>query len=299
MLNVYVNTHENIVQLNNTVEIDMRKIVMGFFCLVNVFVLAAGTGNGECKNTTAASFPKGSLGTNARIILLHHSTGMNVWKGGLASWIASYNSGKGTNYSITELSFPSSSYPGGWKNYPYDYWNIWINHGGASYYGSEPTLTTLIKQYNVIIFKHCFPVSDVTADSGVAAVSSEGKQLQNYKLQYGELKKLMHSYPGTRFIVWTGAALTARSTNEANAKRAKAFSDWVKNTWDEKGDNIYVWDFRTLETGGGLYMKDENAASPNDSHPGVALSRSAAPKLGRRIVDVIDGKGDTGSLTGE
>jgi len=279
-------------------EFDMRKTIMRLSRLVFVLVLAAGTVNGETKNSTASSSPQGSLGTKARIILLHHSTGMNIWNGGLSSWINSYNSRNGTNYSISELTFPKSS-PYGWNNYPYDYWNIWVNHNGSAYYQTEPSLATLTTRYNVIIFKHCFPVSGIAADSGKASASSSSKQVQNYKLQYQELKKLMHSYPGTRFIVWTGAALTAGSTGESEAKRAKAFFDWVKNTWDEKGDNIYVWDFWTLETGGTLYLKDTNAVSASDPHPNKTFSVSAAPKLGRRIVDVINGKGDTGSLTGE
>ncbi len=66
----------------------------------------------------------------------------------------------------------------------------------------------------------------------------------------------------------------------------------VKTTWDEPGDNIYVWDFRDLETGGGLYLLPENAVSTSDSHPNPTFAASAAPLIGQRIIDVIEGRGD-------
>ena len=77
-----------------------------------------------------------------RITLLHHSTGYNIWRGGNTSivkralrklklssksevekWFSNYNSKNGTNYLITEQNFPKRE-PYGWKNYPFDYYNI-------------------------------------------------------------------------------------------------------------------------------------------------------------------------------
>ena len=71
----------------------------------------------------------------------------------------------------------------------------------------------------------------------------------------------------------------------------------MRDKWDEPGDNIYVWDFRSLETEGGLYLKDANAEG--DSHPNKKFSKKAAPLFCRRVVDVIRGAGDTASKTGE
>jgi hypothetical protein len=216
----------------------------------------------------------------------------------VASWITSYNSSHSKTYQVTEREFPASS-PYGWNNYPYDYWNIWVNHAGNQTYLNEPTLEILASQYNVIVWKHCYPVSEVSADSGSASVSSSTQSLQNYKLQYAALKAKMHSFPNTRFIVWTGSAEIQSETTAANADRAQQFADWVKNTWDEKGDNIFVWDFRQLETeglDGGRYLPAKN--SDGSSHPNTALTKVIAPYFAQRIVDVIEGRGDSGSITG-
>ena len=232
------------------------------------------------------------------ILFLHHSTGGNIWAGGVKEWFEYYNKTEKTNYSIFELNFPKDS-PYGWNNYPFDYWNIWINHAGEESYKEEPTLEIFTKTYDVIIWKHCFPVSDIEEDTGNPSINSEEKRLENYKLQYNSLKEKMKEFPNTKFIVWTISALTESSTTEEKAIRAQEFYNWVKNEWDEKGDNIFLWDFYILETEGELYMKNENAVSETDSHPNNVFSQKVAPYFCKRIVDVIEGRGDITDISGK
>ena len=228
---------------------------------------------------------KPSLDREDDIVFLHHSTGGAIWDGGVADLIDEYNNQHSTQYNISEIEYPSDEY--GWENYPYDYWNIWVNHGDRNYYQGQPTLKTLTKKYDVIIFKHCFPVGDIQPDDGVGDVSSSEKTLANYKLQYQALKDLMYQYKDTKFIVWTGAVLVKESTTPEHAKRQKEFVDWVKNTWDEPDDNIYIFDFYSLETDGGLYMKDEYSQGGGDSHPNEEFSQKAAKAFVDKIVEVV------------
>jgi hypothetical protein len=238
------------------------------------------------------------LGPDASVVYLHHSTGGCIWNGGVPEWIADYNVSNATSYTITEVAYPSSD-GYGWQNYPYDYWNIWIEHEGTEPYMGEDTLEILTASHDVIVFKHCYPVSHIAPDSGSPDVASSTKSIENYRLQYDALRDKMHAFPDNRFIVWTGAALVAASTNEGEGTRARQFFTWVKETWDVPGDNIFVWDFFELETEGGLYLLEEHAASASDSHPNATFSAAAAPLCGQRIVDVIQGLGDARSLTGE
>lgn len=226
-----------------------------------------------------------------RILFLHHSTGQCIWKGGVSQWFEEYNRKNGTDYRITDQLFPKAK-PYGWANYPYDYWNIWVKHAGSQSYEEEPTLEMLTQQYDVIIFKHCFPGSAVQPDTGRPDIGSLRKSLENYKLQYEALKKKLLSFPKTKFIVWTPAALLATTSNEGDARRAGEFSEWVKKDWDTKGDNIFVFDFRTLETGGGLFSKPENATAKDNPHPNPEFSKQVAPVFCQRVVDVIEGRGD-------
>lgn len=236
--------------------------------------------------------------TTSNIIFLHHSTGGVVWDGGVSSWFSNYNGAHSTDYQIIQQNFPESD-PYGWNNYPYDYWNIWVDHAGSSEYMGEPTLEILTGQYDVVVFKHCFPVSGIEADTGNPDITSDTKTVENYKLQYNALKEKMLEFPETKFVVWTGAALTEASTNEAQATRAQTFFNWVKDEWDVAGDNVFVWDFYQLETNNTLYLLDEHAADPYDSHPSSAFAEEVAPYFSQRVVDVINSYGDTNSITGE
>jgi hypothetical protein len=254
--------------------------------------LTISSGTVEVDTIALTSPPAGPV----RIIYLHHSTGGVVWNGGVPGFFESYNSSHDTDYQISERAYPDGvNYP--WANYPYDYWKLWVDTTGPVGYEGQDTLDTLASDYDVIVFKHCFPVSNIEADSGSADITSETKSLQNYKLQYNALKARMRQFPTKKFIVWTGAALIQGETTPENADRARQFFNWVRTVWDEKGDNIFVWDFWTLETEGGLYLKPVYSAG--DSHPNALFSSMVAPLIAQRIVDVIEGAGDSGSITGE
>lgn len=233
-----------------------------------------------------------------KILFLHHSTGQRIWQGGIPEWFANYNAEHGTKYQIVESVFPKAQ-PYGWKNYPFDYWNIWVKNAGAEPYLKELTLEILSEKYDVISWKHCYPVSRIQEKSDTPDVESEVKTLGNYKLQYLALKSKMHEFPNTKFIVWTGAALVEPNTNKKEGARARSFFDWVKKEWDEPGDNIFIWDFFELETAGGLYLKPEYADKPTNSHPNDTFSHQVAPYFAQRVVDVIEGRGDSSPLTGK
>ncbi len=126
-------------------------------------------------------------------------------KAKLPSLFEKYNKENNKNYLIKEMTFPKAS-PYGWHNYPYDYYDIWVKNAGNQPYMEEPTLEMLTKQYQVIIFKHCYPVSNIQADKDSADINSDYKSMANYKLQYAALRDKLHEFPGTKFIVWTGAA---------------------------------------------------------------------------------------------
>jgi hypothetical protein len=235
-----------------------------------------------------------------KIIFLHHSTGGGVYQqGNVAQWVQAYNKQNGTSYTITERSYPNTPYP--WENYPYDYWNLWINGACNNNNSSVECMDKLTQNYDVIVFKHCFPGADVLADQGNASVSSNRKSLENYKLQYRALRTLMDSYPNNKFIVWTLAPLHRNATSVANATRAKQFVDWVKNEWlteDQKvHPNIFVFDFFGLAAelnatpvNGKVnclkyaYEGDHNGS---DSHPNLLANQTIGPLFSLFVVDAI------------
>lgn len=241
------------------------------------------------------------------IIFLHHSTGEVIWNGNTNSktdrvsipiLFKKYNAEHNKKYAVKEMIFPKEK-PYGWHNYPFDYYNIWVKNGGDKPYMEEPTLEMLTKEYQVIIFKHCFPVCNISANQDSADINSNSQTVANYRLQYLALRDKLHLFPETKFIVFTGAALIKHYLSEEEALRAKEFFTWVTNEWDLPDDNIYIWDLYSLQTEGTLYFKDEYAVSPTNSHPHEAFAGKVDYLLFNRIIDVIENNGTRTILTGE
>ena len=272
----------------------------------------------------AISCGQGTNSSDMNIIFLHHSTGRIIWNGGnnpskitkfagrisnrlerilhtsaqLRQLFKEYDKENKTNYSIREENFPKSA-PYGWNNYPFDYYNIWVKNAGEEPFKEEPTLEMLTKDYQVIIFKHCFPASNILADLDSPDINSDIKTLSNYKLQYSALRDKLHEFPDTKFILFTGAAQVKSLISEDEALRAKEFFGWVTDQWDLPGDNIFIWDLYSLQTEGGLYFKDEYAASPQDSHPNDKFAGRVVKHLFNRIIDIIDNNGNGTLLNGK
>jgi len=259
-----------------------------------------------------------------KIIFLHHSTGTCIWNGNKATFFQKlfwklgsnslaakfdkkpllprlfdkHNKKYGKDYLIKQIEFPKTA-PYGWNNFPYDYYNIWVKHAGDNAYMEEPTLEMLARDYQVIIFKHCFPVSSIQEDLDSANINSDIKTLSNYKLQYNALRDKLYEFPELKFILFTGAVQVESQLTEDESFRTREFFRWVKEEWDQPNDNIYLWDLYELETEGGLYLKEEYAASTTDSHPNRDFSNKLVKLLFNRIIDVIENNGEGTRLTGE
>jgi hypothetical protein len=254
-----------------------------------------------------------------KIVFLHHSTGGIIWQGDEITLIQriagrvsprlihvigkkaklpllfkEYNNVNNKNYIIYELMFPKLT-----ANNPYDYYNIWVNNSGDELYKGDPTLEILTKQYDVIIFKHCFSAPHIKPDLDTVDINSKLKTLANYKLQYTALRDKLHEFPDAKFILFTGAAEVKSQIIEDDAKRAREFFKWVTEEWDLPGDNIHIWDLYSLQTEGGLYFGDENAISPTNSHPNGDFARIIVNLLFKRIIDVIENDGIETNLRGE
>ncbi len=248
---------------------------------------------------------------DARVVFLHHSTGGIICgKGHVADSVQAYNKRNGTDYFFEDKAYPNKPY--GWANYAYDYWNLWLNDYGKQYKGQEnypnvASLEDICNEYDVIIFKHCYPGADILEDTGNPDITSDRKSLENYKLQFRALREKFQEFPDKDFIVWT-LVPRHRLVPDApeNAKRAKEFVDWVKNEWlSENGktyDNIHVFDYFSLAAELNvnakapkvpycLKYKYEIDHDDDNSHPNELAALEIGPKFYEYIIDVLKGRG--------
>lgn len=235
------------------------------------------------------------------IIFLHHSVGEGVYlEGDVGDWFYNYNNTNSTNYNFSFRYFPNTPYP--WDNYPYDYWNLWVNNACDNSDPDIECLSGLCADYDVIIFKHCYPGASIIDDEAGPVISSPNKTLDNYKVQYRAIRDSLDAYPDNKFIVWTLAPLHRLVTSVESAARARQFVNWVKNEWlTEDGrehPNISIFDFfgYTAESDPSpangqvncLKYEFEYSHTDNNSHPNTAANEYVGPLFAQFIVDVIE-----------
>ncbi len=211
------------------------------------------------------------------IHFLHHSTGANlITQGNIYEMFEQYNTDCNTNYIFSdEWSTPSG-------NYPYDYYIDTF---------SPERLAEYTSAYNVIIFKHCYPASDIAADTGEPDINSSRKSLENYKLQYRALRDRFDSYPDNKFLVMTIPPRHRLATTAEKAARAIKFVQWVNeeflNEDGNKHNNIGIFDFHVLLADSNGYLKYEYEINHNisDSHPNQLANETICPIFFDAIID--------------
>lgn len=234
-------------------------------------------------------------GDGVKALYLHHSTGASIWAGGLQQSVETARSRGESFVRIVEWAYPKAPYA--WSNDPYDYWSLWVKHRGGRGWLGQATLEMLARDWDVIVVKHCFTASRMEPDPTGAAAEPARRTPANYRRQLTELKAVMREFGDTTFLVWTPPPLLAAATTPVAAALTEEYAAWLRDVWDEPGDNIHLWDFRAIAAVEG-YLRPEYAAGPGDCHPNAELAGLAAPMFARRLVDVVAGRGDDTPRTG-
>jgi hypothetical protein len=150
-----------------------------------------------------------------------------------------------------------------------------FNHSPNTYYKDG-------RQNDIIMFKSCFPNSDIQADGTPPGNAADNaKTTWNYKAVFGELQGIMAKYPNKLFIYVTAPPLVPAETKPENAKRAREFNDWVKSEYvaeytQKTGlNNLLVFDFFDVLADKDNCLKAEYRRSDADSHPNAAGGQAA------------------------
>jgi hypothetical protein len=211
-------------------------------------------------------------GTPVRIIFMHHSTGENlIWQGGMREaftelgyefWDHGYNSDglvdpDGRHTSINWNVPGDNTDPDGWYaifNQPF----------------TTPPTNTLshMLEYDVIIFKSCFPASHIT----------DNEMFEDYKRYFLAIRSAMDQYPNKLFIPFTTPPLVPNSTDPESAARARAWAQHLTSAGYLGGyPNIRVFDFFTLLADDVGYLRAEYRPDQWDSHPNELANRAVGP----------------------
>ncbi|MCB8967099.1 MAG: hypothetical protein H6660_09415 [Ardenticatenaceae bacterium] len=142
-----------------------------------------------------------------------------------------------------------------------------------------------IMQHQVIIFKSCFPTSDIQDEAQLAA----------YQAYYRQIRDVIDQYPDHLFIVMTPPPLEASNTTPENAGRARAFANWLASDEFLAGHpNLATFDFFNLLAGDDPDAPDFNMLRTayqhggGDSHPNKEANETIGPLFAAFVLQTIE-----------
>lgn len=219
------------------------------------------------------------------LIFVHHSTGRGlILQGNLRPLLteAGYEFWD-QDYNAIGLTGPDGRSTGYGYNIPHDNTDPdgYVTLFRQSLYQRPWNAFSGIMQHQVIVFKSCFPNSNMESDD----------RLAQYQAYYRQIRDVAAAYPDHLFILLTSPPLEPGSTTPENAARARALATWLQSPEFLSGyTNFYVFDFF-----GRLAENDPTAADYNmlraayrpetagDSHPNQQANEIIAPELAQFI----------------
>jgi hypothetical protein len=157
---------------------------------------------------------------------------------------------------------------------------------------ADNALNKILTNHDVIIFKSCFPTSQVLEDNPIIdSRDPKRKSLSNYKRHYLRVREAVDSHPDKIFILVTQPPLHPNATNQYEARRAKQLVEWFKS--DEFiGDrkNLFVFDYFSLladprtNTLKREYQIDQQSS---ESHPNILAQMQIGPRFADFIINTV------------
>ena len=130
-----------------------------------------------------------------------------------------------------------------------------------------------ILQFNVVIFKSCFPVTAIASD----------EQLRTYQKYYLTIRDVIDKYRDKLFIPMTPPPLRSSMTNAEMSERARKFSNWIMSAdYHEQRSHLKPYDFFNqlaipeIHPQANTLQPEFCRSNPSDSHPNVQANRTVA-----------------------
>lgn len=237
----------------------------------------------------------------AKLIFIHHSCGEN--------WLADGNGGlakalQSNNYVVSDTNYGWGPYSIGDRTDILN-WPEWFTGQNsptilkALYGESNPnspyrrTLKNPGGENRIIMFKSCFPNSNLAGSPGDGPAAGSDLTVGAAKAVYNDLLSYFKTRPDKLFI-----AITAPPVQDgSHARNARAFNTWLTTEWLKKytGKNVAVFDFYNVLTGSDNhhrltdntidYITDRGkntlyyASSRDDDHPSSSGNRKATAEF--------------------
>lgn len=213
------------------------------------------------------------------IIFLHHSCGHNlIEEGGVRQLFTNLG------YEFYDHGYNDDGLrlaDGTWTGENYDVPGDNTDPDGIAEIFSQPlndppdNTFSLLMQYDVIMFKSCFPTSNIWGDEHL-------NELQGY---YLTIRDRVDQYPNKLFVVVTQPPQVPRSTDQEEANRARALANWLASDEYLGGrPNLVTFDFFGYLAGDDNMLREEYRYNNRDAHPNAQANQTIGPIF----VDFVD-----------
>lgn len=205
--------------------------------------------NTETNTTQTQSNPT----TKKYVFFMHHSTGEIYWNGGMQKALQDHN------YEGYAPWWDGGTDP---QNFYEEFkdankWNIITKDALPSG-----------KERDIIIFKSCFPASNIESDS----------MLDEYKGYYRQLFEIYSAHPKILFIPLSTPPLLQANTTAEAAQRSLKFESWLVADYVSEyqayltnhnisAKNLYPFKLHSLLSDANGYLASDYQSSSSDDHP--------------------------------
>jgi hypothetical protein len=211
-------------------------------------------------------------GQGVRIIFLHHSCGANlIAQGGVREGLTALG------YEFYDHGYNGDGLvlaDGTWTGTNFDVPDDNTNPDGYAAIFAQPlndppgNTFSYLMQYDVIVFKSCFPVSNI----------GDNAQLEEYKSYYLSIRERMDQYPDKMFVIVTQPPEIPADSSPDAAARARAFADWLSSDEYVSGHaNVFVYDFFGQLAGSDNFLRAEYRTDESDAHPNELANHTIGP----------------------
>ncbi len=264
-----------------------------FFLSFGAALLALCPASAQADDATPPSRP-------VKLIFIHHSCGEN--------WLADGHGGLGkalakNNYFVSDTNYGWGPNSIGDRTDITD-WPEWFTGSNSGRYlealfresGKHSPYTRRQSdpdgENQIIMFKSCFPNSNLEGNPGDSPLRGHGLTVKNAKAIYNELLAYFATRPDKLFVAITAPPVQDRTF----AANARAFNKWLVKDWlaKYKGSNVAVFDFYNVLTGPNNHHRFRGDAieyvtdrgrntlhypTNGDDHPSPAGNRKATREL--------------------
>jgi len=201
--------------------------------------------------------PETETGFAKSVFFIHHSTGEIYWDNGMKQ-------------ALVDADYSAAAPWWGGNTDPKDFYSEFTNDANWEIIGDK----------KIIIFKSCYPASDISSNA----------MLEDYKKWYNQLYAIYEKYPNRLFVPLSTPPLLQASTTSTAAQLALDFETWLIGEYKEEysGTNLAPFALHSLLSDSSGYLASAYISSQDNDHPNAASGNVVGEAIIEHLTEYVE-----------